>query len=98
MERGIAVLGAGNIGVAIARGAVHRDWITADRVHLTKRHTDGLEELAELGFQVGTENEAAITEIVMRFAEAMNEFGADLDLGAVRAHVAASYQPAMAAE
>ncbi len=43
-------------------------------------------------------NEAAITEIVMRFGEAMNEFGADLDLGAVRAHVAASYQPAMAAE
>lgn len=43
-------------------------------------------------------NEAAITDIVMRFAEAMNEFGAGLDLDAVRAHVASSYLPAMAAE
>ena len=60
MDRGIAVLGAGNIGVAIARGAVHRDWISADQVHLTKRHTDGLAELQEQGFQVGTDNEAAI--------------------------------------
>ncbi|MEL7466658.1 MAG: aminotransferase class V-fold PLP-dependent enzyme [Pseudomonadota bacterium] len=43
-------------------------------------------------------NEAAITEIVMRFAEAMNEFGAGLDLDEVQARIVNAYATAMAAE
>ena len=40
----------------------------------------------------------AITDIVMRFAEAMNEFGAGLDLDAVRARVDSAYSTRLAAE
>jgi aspartate aminotransferase-like enzyme len=43
-------------------------------------------------------SEAAITDIVMRFAVAMKEMGAGIDLGAVQAGLDRHYQAAMAAE
>ena len=43
-------------------------------------------------------SEAAITEIVTRFAEAMNEMGAGVDMDMVRATLAESYTTAIAAE
>ena len=41
---------------------------------------------------------AAITDIVLRFAEAMIELGAEIDLDAVRARIDSSYTAALAAE
>ena len=60
MARGIAILGAGNIGAAIARGAVARGGFTPSQIHLTKRHADGLEEFADEGFSTGTSNHDAL--------------------------------------
>ena len=62
MAGGIAVLGAGNIGMAIARGAVAGGRMKAGEIFLTKRHSDGLEEIEALGFRAGTDNEAAIAD------------------------------------
>ncbi len=43
-------------------------------------------------------SQAAITEIVSRFAGAMNDLGAGVDLAEVQTRLGAYYQPAMAAE
>lgn len=43
-------------------------------------------------------SEASITEIVSRFAQAMCDLGANVDLGAVKAQLAKYYQTALAAE
>ncbi len=60
MAGGIAILGAGNIGLAIARGAVARGRAAPGQIYLTKRHSDGLADLAGEGFQTGTDNATAI--------------------------------------
>ena len=62
MTQKLAILGAGNIGLAIARGAVSRGFIEAGKVALTKRHEDGLESLRGEGFDVGTDNVAAVRD------------------------------------
>jgi aspartate aminotransferase-like enzyme len=43
-------------------------------------------------------SEAAITEIVTRFAEALNEMGAEVDMDMIHATLAESYNAAIAAE
>ncbi len=61
MERGIAILGAGNIGLAIARGAVSRQRFEPGQIHLTKRHREGLKSFSSEGFHTGVDNRAAIS-------------------------------------
>jgi pyrroline-5-carboxylate reductase len=55
-----AILGAGNIGSAIARGLVAGGHLRAEQIVLTRRHPAPLEELAREGFSTGTDNAAAI--------------------------------------
>lgn len=43
-------------------------------------------------------SQASITEIVTRFAKAMNDMGAGIDLALIRERLAQHYQSAMAAE
>jgi len=56
----IAVLGGGNLGQALARGWVASGTVPVDRVHVTRRHAEGLNDLASEGFEVGTDNGAAV--------------------------------------
>ncbi len=56
----LAILGGGNLGQALARGLVRSGTLRPEQIHVTRRHPDGLEELAGEGFPVGTDNLAAI--------------------------------------
>ena len=56
----LAILGGGNLGQALARGLVRSGTLLPDQIHVTRRHPDGLEDLATEGFPVGTDNLAAI--------------------------------------
>jgi pyrroline-5-carboxylate reductase len=61
MER-IAVLGAGNIGQALARGWVRSGGHEPGSIVLTRRHEEALVPLAEEGFVTTTDNAAAIEQ------------------------------------
>jgi pyrroline-5-carboxylate reductase len=60
MSQNLAILGAGNIGRAIALGLAGAGTYTPDRVILTRRRPGGLPELAERGFRVESDNLAAV--------------------------------------
>lgn len=56
----LAIIGAGNIGLAIARGLVNSGRLAADEIILTRRHADPLAEFNQEGFRTSTDNLAAI--------------------------------------
>ncbi len=56
----IAILGAGNIGSAIGKGLVESQMFSADRVTLTRRKPESLEEFGKLGFSTTTDNTKAV--------------------------------------
>lgn len=56
----IAVLGAGNIGLAIARGVVKAGIAQPDAITLTRRKTEHLEEFRHEGFRVESDNRIAL--------------------------------------
>ncbi len=56
----LTIIGAGNIGTAIARGLVKSGSLGADKITLTRRHADKLQDLATEGFATTTNNAAAI--------------------------------------
>jgi pyrroline-5-carboxylate reductase len=65
MERSklsIAILGAGNIGSAIARGVAGSGLVAADRITLTRRSSAQLVPLAREGFRTMESNRMAVRE------------------------------------
>lgn len=58
----IAVLGGGNLGRALALGWVAAGRVEPGDVHVTRRETEKIEDLAEVGFVVGSDNRAAVAE------------------------------------
>ena len=58
----IAILGAGNVGQALARGLASSARVAAGDITLTRRHGDKLAELAAAGFVTTTDNRAAIAK------------------------------------
>ena len=56
----LAILGAGNIGTAIARGLVRADGYAPADFILTRRHPEALESMAADGFGVQTDNGDAV--------------------------------------
>ena len=56
----IAVLGGGNLGRALAQGWVAAGLAPPERIHVTRRQTAKLEDLAARGFRVGDDNRAAV--------------------------------------
>ncbi len=56
----VAILGAGNIGAAIARGIAAAGIARAGEITLTRRRADGLADLKAEGFGVTTDNAAAV--------------------------------------
>ncbi len=58
----IAVLGAGNIGSAIARGLVKAGVVPAGNITLTRRKADHLEVFSREGFNVCSDNRQAVRD------------------------------------
>lgn len=56
----LTILGAGNIGTAIARGLVNAGTLPAGAVTLTRRHAEKLALRAQEGFTTSTDNLAAL--------------------------------------
>ncbi len=56
----IAILGAGNIGTAIAKGLVQSGQFPAQTITLTRRRPELLEQMKQAGFKVGADNVAAV--------------------------------------
>ena len=56
----VAVLGAGTLGTALARGWVRAGLLEPEAVHLTRRHAGDLEPFAAEGFATGTDNCEAV--------------------------------------
>ncbi|MHC4954442.1 MAG: pyrroline-5-carboxylate reductase family protein [Planctomycetota bacterium] len=64
---GLTILGAGNIGTALARGLARAERYRPEEIVLTRRHLDHLETLKSEGFSVGNDNQSAVAsaEIVV---------------------------------
>ncbi len=56
----LTIIGAGNIGCAMAQGAVRLGLLDAPQVTLTRRQTARLDDLATAGFAVTSDNLAAV--------------------------------------
>lgn len=60
--RRVAILGGGNLGVALAQGWVASGRLAPEDIRVTRRHTAKLAELAASGFLVGADNRAAVAD------------------------------------
>jgi pyrroline-5-carboxylate reductase len=58
----IAIIGGGNLGSAIAKGLIHTSSISAASVFVTRRRSQLLAPLAQLGVTTGSDNGAAVKE------------------------------------
>ena len=61
-QENIAILGAGNIGSSIARGLVDSKQFRPEQIYLTRRNTDHLSGMKELGFRTTNDNVAAVRD------------------------------------
>jgi pyrroline-5-carboxylate reductase len=59
-KKRIAIIGGGNLGAAIAAGLIKSDFVAANQITVTRRHTVELEPLAKLGVTVTSDNISAI--------------------------------------
>ncbi len=62
MKENIAILGAGNLGISIAKGLVKQQALLPENTFLTKRNPKGMKDLIDLGFQVTSDNKAAVEQ------------------------------------
>jgi pyrroline-5-carboxylate reductase len=67
MEKKIAILGAGNLGIAIATGALKAGVVRAEKIVLTRRHLSKLESLKEQGVYITSDNKEAVkrSEVIL---------------------------------
>ena len=83
----LAILGSGNIGLALAKGLVKADLTTADHITLTRRNVAALAPLAAAGYQTTADNQAAIqsADIIVlavlpqQLNKLLDELGTSLD-------------------
>lgn len=88
-NRRMTIIGAGNIGIAIANGLVDSGRFQASDITLTRRSSHLLEEMKERGFAVDTDNRAAVqrADVVLvavepqQFDAVMREIAPDLRSG-----------------
>ena len=60
MKKSIAIIGSGNIGVAIAQGLVYSKAIEANQITLTARHKKKINHLKKSGFNISENNKETI--------------------------------------
>ncbi len=59
----VAIIGGGNIGVALARGLARSGEYEAQNIVITRRREKKLDKLASEGFQVGNNNRLAVSNV-----------------------------------
>jgi pyrroline-5-carboxylate reductase len=62
MKQKIAILGAGNLGRSIAEGLLVVDGFEPSRLHITRRKTASLKDLADRGVHAHADNRLAVRE------------------------------------
>jgi len=65
MANKIAIIGGGNLGTAIALGTVKAKLANASDITITRRHLAKIDHLKNDGFQLSTDNAAAIKEATL---------------------------------
>ncbi len=60
MDKKIAIIGSGNIGVSLAKGLVKANYIAAENIILTRRTLSHLKSLEAAGFKISSQNKAAV--------------------------------------
>lgn len=86
-ENKIAILGAGNLGIAIAKGFVNAQFCKPNDIILTRRNITKLKKYEDAGFQVNTNNNEAVSAAKYLFlcvqpkqlAELLAEIGPNLE-------------------
>ncbi|WP_297794006.1 pyrroline-5-carboxylate reductase [uncultured Eudoraea sp.] len=75
----IAIIGAGNLGLSIAKGILHSNGATS--MHLTKRHVDSIKDYEKYGnVTVGSDNRSAVKESdILIFAVQPRDFAMILE-------------------
>ncbi len=63
----IAILGAGNLGLAIAEGIVEKHLSAAGNITLTRRHLKGLKAMEDEGYRITTDNKSSVKDAEMVF-------------------------------
>ncbi len=58
----IAIIGAGNLGIAIAKGIIEKELLQASNVVLTRRTLSSIEWMKENGFEITTDNRDAVSK------------------------------------
>ena len=58
----LAILGGGNIGIAIAKGLVKAQFKDPSQIIITRRRTESLDSLKQDGFLISSDNERTVTE------------------------------------
>src|SRR5688572_28698105 len=58
----IAIIGGGNLGTAIAMGLIKSEFITAEKITVTKRNTNTLVGLQAVGVNVSADNLQAVKD------------------------------------
>ena len=56
----IAIIGGGNLGAAIAEGLIKSKFVSADKITITRRNLEALNELKKAGANVTSDNAKAI--------------------------------------
>lgn len=59
-DRKIAIIGGGNLGQAIAEGLIKSQFVAPNHITITRRNTESLQSLAQLGVVVTSDNKHAI--------------------------------------
>lgn len=88
LDTRIAILGAGNIGSAIARGLVKARLIQPDHIILTRRKVEALDEFRRLGCIVTSDNRKAVAGADLVFVAVTPQ-----QLNALLAEIKASLRP-----
>lgn len=67
ISKSIAIIGGGNLGAAIAEGLIKSKFITPGQLYVTRRNTNPLKHLKDLGVNVTSSNAEAIqkSEVVI---------------------------------
>lgn len=65
VQEKIAIIGAGNLGIAIAKGMVESQQFAAEDIIATRRNLSALDELRDLGISLTSDNREAATKAQM---------------------------------
>lgn len=60
MNKKIAIIGSGNIGLSLAKGLVKADYTLASQITLTRRSLDHLKPFEASGFNISNDNKAVV--------------------------------------